>query len=146
MFEIQYEVTSEQIIPPYNHVHHAEALRFLESARLAFLEQIGFPNDDFLGQGLFLVITSIAVKYKRELVAGPIRVTCESPRIEGKLVIMEQRIFNAKGKAAIEAALEFQFLDGALKRAVTPPLDFQRAFTAGLEGLPVQPAAVIGGG
>ncbi|NLF26019.1 MAG: acyl-CoA thioesterase [Deltaproteobacteria bacterium] len=128
MFEIEAQVTPDHITPPYNHVHHATVLSFLESARVEFLKYVGFPNDEFLAKGLFMVITGITVRYKREVVVGQIRVTCENPRIQGKLVLIEQRIFNSKGKVALEALVESQFLDKSAGRAVKVPDDFRAAF------------------
>ena len=128
MFEIECEVNPDLVSPPYHHVHHADVLRFLERARLAFLREVGFPNDDFLAKGLFLVITGLEVKYKRELLPGLIRVTCERPCIHGKIVTIEQRIINAKGKTAVEARVDSQFLDGVLRRGVSPPQDFAAVF------------------
>jgi YbgC/YbaW family acyl-CoA thioester hydrolase len=128
MFEIQCDVLPEQVGPPYNHVHHATLIRFFETARVRYLEQIGFPNEGFHAQQLFLVITAIDVKYKREVVPGKITITCENPRIDAKTVVVEQRIINSKGKVAVEAVVESQFLSGVTKRAVKPPEDFARLF------------------
>ena len=125
------EVTSEDVEPLYNHVNHARALRFMELARLAYLEAIGIPNDTLIARSLFIVIAEISVVYKRELFQGPIVVTCESPRIEGKSMFLHQRIVNERGKVCVEATYDLRFLCGDTKRSVTPPADFAPRFLDG---------------
>ena len=148
MFEIECEVGQDLVSSAYRHVHHAALLRFLETARSRFHEEIGFPNEAFLAKQLFVVISGLKVAYKREVTAGKIRVTCEAPRIEGRLVIVDQRILNARGKVAVEAVVELQFLSGATRRAVPPPEDFARAFAVNdgmLNSLPAADRACAGG-
>ena len=125
------EVTSEDVEPLYNHVHHAQALRFMELTRLAYLEAIGIPNDSLIARKLFIVIAEISVVYKRELFQGPIVVTCESPRIEGKAMFIHQRIVNERGKVCVEATYDLRFLSGETRRSVPPPADFAPRFLDG---------------
>ena len=128
MFEIEYQVKESDIGQPYNHVHHATCLRFMEHGRLEFLKSVGFPNEEFLAQGLFLVITDIAVQYKREVRQGPIKITCDNPRIEKRTVVVDQRILNPRGKVAVEATVKSMFLSNEKRRATHPPEEFVQAF------------------
>ena len=128
VFELPYTIGADEIEAEYHHVHHAQSLRLLERARLAFMEAIECPNEAFIKEDLFLVITSIEIQYKRELFEGDVVVTCEAPRIVGKKVIVDQRIINPKGKTAIEAVVTSMFMNGSLRRAVLPPEKFQTAF------------------
>ena len=130
VFAIDLEIGDELIIPPYDHVHHAQALRFLEAARAAYLEHIGFPLEVFFAQNLFLVVTAIDVQYKREVGRGAHRATCENPRADGKKAAVDQRLLNPKGKTAVAAVVEFMCLSGATRRAVPLPADLLRAFEA----------------
>jgi YbgC/YbaW family acyl-CoA thioester hydrolase len=125
------EVTAAEIEPVYQHVHHAQSLRFLEEARCRYLEAIGCPLNEFVANGLFIVIAQVAVVYKREIFGGPILVTVESPRIEGKSLLVEQRIVNAKGKECVQASIELRFLSSATKRSIVPPADFAARFVGG---------------
>lgn len=129
------EITSADVEPLYNHVNHARALRYMELARLAYLEAIGIPNETLIARSLFIVIAEISVVYKRELIAGPIVVTCESPRIEGKAMFLHQRIVNERGKVCVEATYDLRFLSGQTKRSVEPPAEFAPRF---LEGGPAR--------
>ena len=128
MFTTKLQVTKSQITgSAYGHVHHADSLRFLEAARLRMLEELGFPNESFLEQGLFTVVSALQVRYLRELFEGEITVTCGGGRVEGKRLSLEQTILNGKGKRAIEAVVELQFLSRSLGRAVPVPEAFLNA-------------------
>jgi YbgC/YbaW family acyl-CoA thioester hydrolase len=128
MFEVDYNVSAEEIVEGYDHVHHAMTVRLLEFARLRFLEAIGFPIEALMKRGEFLVISRIEVDYKREIFEGPIWITCESPRIEGRKIVLNQTIFNQKGKAAIDAIVYSIFMSGETRRGMDVPADFAQAF------------------
>ena len=127
MFGIETEIGAELLEAPYNHVHHARALYCLERARVAFLEHIGCPLQSLLDQQLFLVVTSLSVTYKRELVAGKYQVTCSNPTGGRKTLSLEQKILNAKSKPAVEAVVELMCLCGSTRRAVPLPERLTRA-------------------
>jgi YbgC/YbaW family acyl-CoA thioester hydrolase len=125
------EVGAEHLEPLYNHVNHAQALRFMELARLAYLEAVGVPNEALIAQKLFIVIAEISVAYKREIFGGPIVITCESPHIDGKAVLLHQRIINERGKVCVEASFDLRLLSGETKRSVSPPTEFSTRFLDG---------------
>ena len=124
MFELSFSVPTEDITPVYRHVHHAQCLRYLETARLRFLESIGFPSEAFIAQGLFLVIVNLSITYKRELFQEPLIITCENFRSRGRELLMDQRIFKERRKVAVEAVVSSMFMDGTTKRAVSIPQNF----------------------
>lgn len=128
MYSLEIEISDSDLEQPYNHVHHAQGLRYLEQGRLAYLESRGLDYDAYLASGLFLVVTGINVRYKRELLPGKFTVTCENPKIEGKVVSLAQRILNERGKVCIQGELEFQFLSAAARRSVEPPEEFLKQF------------------
>ncbi len=117
------------IEPPYNHVHHALSLRYLEQARIKFLEEIGHASASYIERNLFLVISALEIKYLREVLAGEISVTCEDPTVVGRVIKMQQRLINSRGKTCIRALVECMFMDGNTRRAVTPPASFVEALT-----------------
>jgi YbgC/YbaW family acyl-CoA thioester hydrolase len=119
-----YSITAEQVDAVYKHVHHADALRLLEQARLDFIASVGFPTEDFIGRNQFLVITKIDVAYKRELFLGDVIVTCERAYAKGKQVVIEQAIYNEKGKLAVTGLVYSALMDGDTKRAIPLPGDF----------------------
>lgn len=128
MYSFNYAIEPELIQSQYNHLHHAETLKFLERARLDLLEQIGHSSSSLMERDIFLVITEISVRYKRELFAGPITVECVETTVRGRDLIITQRILNAKGKVAIEAVVHSCCMSGSSRRAVSPPEDFLAAF------------------
>ena len=128
MYSINFDVPDEWIEPIYDHVHHGRYFLALERARLGLLEHIGFPNDALLAQGKALVITRVDVAYKREVKRGAITVTCEEPTIEGRTIVVRQRILNERGKTAAEGMIESVFMDMSSRRGMDIPEDFRAAF------------------
>ena len=126
-FEFVLSVPSSDIESVYRHVHHAQTLRYLELGRLELLKSIGVPNESLTSRGLFLVITSLNVQYKREVFAGEIRVTVENARVSEKALLLDQKLYNDRGKLAVEATVELKCLSSATKRAVEPPVELLKA-------------------
>ena len=135
-YSISLEIPAEDLVLGYDHVHHATAVSYLERARLAYLETIGHPNESLLARNLFLVITEIQLRYMRELKGGKIEVTCENPRLEGKRVVVDQRVLNNRGKVAVDAVVKSAFMDGETKRAIVVPDFFLQDFLAPLYSNP----------
>lgn len=128
MYQYNYLIGDNDIDDEYSHVHHARALHFLEAARLQFLRDIGCSNDFLISKGIFSVLASLTIKYKRELLRGAIQVTCENFRLQGKSLYVTQKIFNERGKEAIWAELELKFMDGSSRRAIAVPRPIARLF------------------
>lgn len=51
-------------------VHHAAYLPYLEDARVAWLEELGFPYQEVRSGGVDLVVVELAVQYRRPLRFG----------------------------------------------------------------------------
>jgi YbgC/YbaW family acyl-CoA thioester hydrolase len=128
-FSIKLTVDAALVSNAYKHVHHADTLRFLEQARMAYMKAIDFSQESLFERGIFLVIASITVQYKREIKGGTLQVFCENPRLKGRGIVLEQRILNEDGKLAVTATVESMMLDTAIGRAIFPPADFVRAFS-----------------
>jgi YbgC/YbaW family acyl-CoA thioester hydrolase len=130
MFSIQVELDDEWVAPVYEHVHHGRCFFLLEQARVAYMAHIGFPNDVLLARGHAAVITAVAAQYKREVKRGTVTVTCEDLAVEGKTLIIGQKILNERGKVAVEARIESVFMDMNTRRGMMPPEGFIEAFLA----------------
>jgi len=130
MFTLPFEISPDDVVSGYNHVHHATTLRFLETARLAYLEEIGQPNERLISEGLFLVITRIDIQYSRELFSGLVEITCENPKILRKKIIVDQNVINSIGKLAVSARVESMMMSGETKRAVIPGQSFIESFVS----------------
>jgi acyl-CoA thioesterase FadM len=127
MFSLQIEIPPELIAPVYDHVHHGNAFFFLEQGRVALMDQLGVPCQGYLDRGLGLVIGSVQAHYKRELKGGRITVTCDRLEVQGRSIIIYQRILNSKGKTAVEAVIESVFMDIQARRGISPPEEFLEA-------------------
>jgi YbgC/YbaW family acyl-CoA thioester hydrolase len=57
-------------IDSYGHVNSANYLNFLEDARTAFLEEMGFRIEELLQQGIVIFLADIAVQFKKPAVNG----------------------------------------------------------------------------
>lgn len=130
MFSIEVELDDEWVAPIYDHVHHGRCFYLLEQARVAYMAHIGFPNDVLLAQGQAAVITAVAAQYKREVKRGRVTVTCEDLEVDGKTLIIGQKILNERGKVAVEARIESVFMDMDTRRGMLPPEGFVEAFLA----------------
>jgi len=128
MDSFTYFLKESDLEAPHHHLHHAESLRILEWGRLQLLKAHGIDYQDYLSRGIFLVIVSIQVSYKRELFSGQITVRCSSPVAQGKSLSLKQEILNHKGKLAIEAEIALAFLSRESGRAIEPPAEFLNAF------------------
>jgi len=123
-YKYDYDIALADLHPLYGHVHHADCLKLLERARIRFLEDIGCSYESLIAEEMFLVITKLAVEYKRELRAGPVSVFCENARMEGKSVVIEQKIVNERGKCAVQAIVELKFVRPHARFAAQPPKRF----------------------
>lgn len=128
VFRFEYLISERELEPVYLHVNHARALLLMEASRLAFLEHIGFPSPALIAQDIFPVVARIDAGYKRELFGGPVTITCEEGRIEGKSMFLRQRVINEREKCAVEALFELKFMQGATKRAIFVPSELTQAF------------------
>ena len=134
MFAIEIELDDEWVAPVYDHVHHGRCFYLLEQARVAYMDRIGFPNEILLSRGQAAVITAVAAQYKREVKRGRVSVTCEDLKVEGKTLIIGQKILNERGKVAVEARIESVFMDMNTRRGIMPPDGFIEAFLRGAKG------------
>ena len=119
MFAITKNISAADCLPPYQHVHHADCLKFLEEARKAYLDYIKYPLEEFLDQKQFLVISEIKVRYLREVKEGEYQVSCYAPELlSSKCLKIQQAIINPKGKTAVKASVWIMQLDAECGRAV----------------------------
>lgn len=121
MYDVTLEIPKSALETTYRHVHHAHTLALLEKVRLSFMEHIGYPNEQLLSEGFFLVIASIDIRYKREIFEGRYRFTVEGISVQDKALLMSQRVINDRSKDCVVAKFDFRLVDGRLKRSVVLP-------------------------
>ena len=128
IFKKEFEIKEGHIIPPYNHVHHATILYYLEECRISLLEQMGFAPDNLLKDGLFPAIASMEIDYLRETKSSPVTITVENPKFKRKVMEVTQKIYNSEGKIALSATVNFVLFSIEQKRAIVPSQEFVDAF------------------
>jgi YbgC/YbaW family acyl-CoA thioester hydrolase len=130
MVSITVDIDDTWVEPVYEHVHHGRCLSLFEQARNALLAHIGFPNEDLVSQGKVPVITKVEATYKREVKRGVATITCDRVELDGRTLVIHQRLLNERGKVAVEARIESVFMDNETRRGMNPPEDFLKAFLA----------------
>ncbi len=122
MFNYEKEVPKNLLVAEYDHVHHAQIVYLLEEGRLRLLESVGYPQDELIKKGIFIVITGLSVRFLREVRGTRISITCENIEIDGRTIRMTQRLINLeKGKDLVLADIELMILDKTIGRAVVVP-------------------------
>lgn len=94
----------------YGHLNNGNYLPIYEEARAETLEQIDFPIDELLNQGIEIYVTRIEIDYIKGVKLGEIitveTVTSELTRIKG---IWNQTIKNGKGEICNKAVVKGVF-------------------------------------
>lgn len=119
------KITVKNLEEVYQHVHHAESLKFLEAGRVSFLERVGSSMESLISNGLYPVVRAINVQYLREVKAGEVLVKTSISEVTERSVVFDQELFNERGKLAIEASVVCMFLNKELGRAGEVPLTFR---------------------
>jgi acyl-CoA thioesterase FadM len=135
MFSIDIDIDERWIVSEFAHVHHGRMLSLFERSREAFLESIGFPNSEYLRLGKMIVITEVAVRYKREVKIGLVSVSCEGFKVNARVMVLKQAIRNERGKVLAEGEFSMMFMDGVSRRGFEPPGDLIVAMKDRLPGL-----------
>lgn len=112
---------------PYFHVHHAEALRYLEYGRAQFLKELGLPLETFIERGLLIMVSQVSASYLREIRGGEHAITVDSCELSRKGCRLVQRVVNSKQKDCIVADVSLVFVDRNARRAVPIPVYFVEA-------------------
>lgn len=119
------KITVKNLEEVYQHVHHAESLKYLEAGRVSFLERVGSSMESLISKGLYPVVRAINVQYLREVKAGEVLVKTSISEVTDRSVVFDQELFNERGKLAIEASVVCMFLNKELGRAGEVPLTFR---------------------
>jgi len=130
MFSITIDLDETLVDPIYDHVHHGRCFMLFEQARLALLKQMDMPNEMLMQRGEVLVITRAEASYLREVRGSKVTVTCDEARLEGRELVIYQRILNEKEKVAVSARIVSVFMDMRTRRGLPLPQDFLEAYRA----------------
>lgn len=117
------KITVKNLEEVYNHVHHAESLKFLESGRVSFLNKVGSSMETLISSGIYPVVRAIEVEYLREIKAGEVLVKTSVDKVTVRSVVFDQELHNERGKIAIKAKVVCMFLYKDLGRAGEVPMN-----------------------
>lgn len=112
------------------HVNYAVYLSYLEYARVATMEQLGIPFQDYFKKGIAIVIAEAHIKYLRPATLGDeLEITLEAIKAGKTHLTFRQEIFNkTNGRKLFEGELVAVFLN---REGRPSPMDkaFRQAFT-----------------
>ena len=107
--KVQYYETDKMGI-----THHANYIRWMEEARIDFLDQLGFPYSAMEAAGIASPVTKVSCAYKRPTTFGDtvtVRVGVEAFSGAALTICYEMR--NGQGEIVCTAHSEHVFLDQA---------------------------------
>ena len=86
-------------------VHHSNYLKWMEEARVAFLEDIGMPFEEVEARGIGSPVVEINVKYKKPAAFGDeVRVDIEITKFNGIKFEVDYTISNVKTNEVLTTA------------------------------------------
>ncbi len=93
--------------------HHANYIRWMEEARVDFMERIGFPYAEMESRGVFSPVRSLRCDYRRPCTFGDdIDITVSVESFNGVVAALRYLMTNAaSGETVCEAVSEHCFLD-----------------------------------
>ncbi len=111
------------------HVNYAVYLNYLEYARVATMDRLGIPFQDYLRQGKGIVIVEAHIKYLRPATLGDeLEITLEGIERGRTSLTFRQDIFHRPtGAKVLEAELVAVFIDRDGKPR-TMDQEFEQAF------------------
>lgn len=111
------------------HVNYAVYLNYLEYARVATMEQVGMPFQDFILKGRFVVIVEANIKYLAPATLGDeLDITLEGIKAGRTSITFKQEIFNKlSGRKILESQLVAVFINQEGK-PIPMDVEFRRVF------------------
>ena len=95
--------------------HHSNYIRWVEEARVDFLQKIGWPYEKLEEMGVFSPVTAVECKYKAPTTfPDPVRIKVSVEAFDG-LRLRFQYEMRKEGRLVCEAHSEHCFLDAAGK-------------------------------
>ncbi len=122
-FEVLY-----QHLDIFGHVNHAAYLNIFEEARWDLIESNGYGLNTIIERQQGPTILEVQIRFKSELKfkeKAKIE-TYRSPEI-GKIMPLEQALFDSTGKLCSAATFKFAFFDMKKRKLIEPTQDWLKA-------------------
>ena len=92
--------------------HHSNYIRWMEEARIDFLNQLGWGYEKLEAEGIISPVTSVQCNYKRSTTfPDEVFIEVNVEEFRGVRLKLKYVMKNADGKTVCEAASEHCFLD-----------------------------------
>ena len=92
--------------------HHSNYIRWMEEARIDFLNQLGWGYEKFEAEGIISPVTAVQCQYKRSTTfPDEIFIEVQIEEFLGVRLKLKYTMENAEGKTVCEARSEHCFLD-----------------------------------
>lgn len=92
--------------------HHSNYIRWMEEARIDFLNQLGWGYDKLEAEGIVSPVTAVQCQYKRSTkFPDEVFITVNAEEFRGVRLKLKYVMENAAGQIVCEAASEHCFLD-----------------------------------
>ena len=116
-FKVRYAETDAMGI-----AHHSNYVIWFEMGRVAFLEEVGFPYTEVEKRGVYLVVTSVGVKYRRPAVFDDtLLLTTRLGGLKSRLVRFEYAIERASDSLLLAEGFTEHMATDFEKRTVPIP-------------------------
>lgn len=130
MHKVQYYETDKMGI-----THHSNYIRWMEEARVAFLEEAGYPFDKLEEMGIVSPVLSISCDYKHPTTfADEITITARVKEFRGVKLCMEYEMKNVAGLVVCVGTSSHAFL-GKNGKPVRMKRDYPGLYEEFLKGM-----------
>lgn len=130
MHKVQYYETDKMGI-----THHSNYIRWMEEARVAFLEEAGYPFDKLEEMGIVSPVLSISCDYKHPTTfADEITITARVKEFRGVKLCMEYEMKKAAGLVVCVGTSSHAFL-GKNGKPVRMKRDYPGLYEEFLKGM-----------
>ena len=105
----------------YNHVNNAVYLNYLETARMDYLEKIGFDYDGIVKAGYYLYVTHVDISYKSAgLMHEELKIETWPKKLGAASGVMHQIIKKPDGSVSAEADVTWACVNKDAKLSKIP--------------------------
>ncbi|MBQ8160133.1 MAG: acyl-CoA thioesterase [Clostridia bacterium] len=92
--------------------HHSNYIRYMEEARIDFMEQLGFPYRKMEQEGIVSPVTSVSCRYRRSSTFGDtLSISVTPASFDGVTLRIHYEMRKPDGDLVAEADSEHVFLD-----------------------------------
>ena len=93
-------------------VHHSNYIRWMEEARIDFMDRLGFPYAEMEQKGVVSPVKAVSCEYRHPCTFGDeISISVRADSFNGVVMVIVYEMKNREGETVCEARSEHVFLD-----------------------------------